>query len=85
MALGTMRKYDIGRLIAEWEVPHRPSCSNCSNCRVYGPADEPLVRCAAGHNESPNPVQLGRLIRPMRAVGFKSAEKCPDYDDMGEP
>jgi hypothetical protein len=81
-------QYDISRLIANWEPPARPVCANCSNCRVYGNPDTPLVYCKAGHDQDGDRIQrveLGRTIRQKRPLGFRAASSCPDYDDMGGP
>jgi hypothetical protein len=80
--------YDLSRMILNWEPPSRPACSNCANCRVYGNADAPLVYCSAGHGqhgEQQQQVELGRVIREKRPIGFRAAASCPDFDDMGGP
>lgn len=74
--------YDLTRLINNWEPPARAHCSNCSNCRVYGNADSPLVYCKAGFDADKR-VEMGRLIRSVRPVGFRSAEKCLAFESMG--
>ena len=75
--------YDVARMIDNWEPPTRPHCSNCSNCRVYGNPDHPLVYCAAGHGDDQKRVELGRVIRSNRPIGFRRADQCPAFDSMG--
>lgn len=77
-------RYNLARVIDSWEPPARPNCSNCSNCRVYGRPAAPFVRCAAGYDNGKR-IDVGRVIRPVRPVGFRSAIRCPDYDSMDDP
>ena len=75
--------YDVDRMVRNWEPPSRPLCSNCSNCRVYGNPDHPLVYCAAGYGDDQRGVELGRVIRQKRPLGFARAETCPAFESMG--
>ena len=69
--------FDLMRFIETWEPPVAPHCSNCAHCRVYGRVENPLVFCAAGlAKETNTKVELGRLIRPVRPVGFRAAARC---------
>lgn len=76
----TVSPYLIRGLIADWEPPARPHCSNCSNCIVSGAPDDPTARCARGHGKV---ITLVELIRKRYPRQFEPAVKCPDWADMG--
>lgn len=78
----TTSPYLLRALIADWEPPAKPHCSNCSNCIVGGAPDEPTAHCAQGRG---NVITLVQLLRKKAPRQFVPAVKCPDWDDMGGP
>ena len=69
-------------MIADWNPPARPHCSNCLHAKVSGTADEPTVYCAKGYGKV---LGLPPMIRASHARQFRPAVDCPDYEDMGGP
>lgn len=55
-------------------------CTRCAQARVYGPADEPRVRCAAGYGDG---LLLLRLLRPKNPRGFADARHCKEFEVSG--
>lgn len=68
------------RVIQEWEPPKAPHCSNCLHARVTGHPEKPTAYCAMGEGKE---IDLWRLIRRKRPMGFRAADKCPHFDSMG--
>lgn len=73
----------IEETIEKWTVPRKPHCSNCLNAVVSGDPRDPVVRCKAGHGNTPA-ISLFRLIRAKSPRGFMQAHLCPDYKSMSD-
>lgn len=76
----TVSPYVLRGLIADWEPPARPHCSNCAHCRVIGSPDDPTAYCDRGHG---GVITLVQLLRKKTPRQFEPAVKCPDWSDMG--
>lgn len=72
----------VVRLCRQWEVPTEPRCSNCLHATVHGTPEHPVVSCYHGHGKAE--MDLWRMIRPYRPVGFRSAVTCPDFSSMSD-
>ncbi len=82
-ATAVPERVDLEIATRAWD-PHdtrTASCSNCAHCIVYGPPDQPLARCGAGHGATAT--LLWPLIRLRGSLGFVVAPaQCPDFDSM---
>lgn len=66
-------------VIQAWEPLDRPHCSDCRYAKITGNPDRPVAYCAMGEGQE---IDLWRLIRRLRPLGFRSAEKCPHFSSM---
>lgn len=66
-------------LLEQWEP--RLHCTNCRQARVSGDPDDPDVHCWAGQGGR---LKLVKMLRRSHARQFAVAERCADYESMGE-
>lgn len=75
---------DVKEAIRHWSTDKRKravSCSNCSNCIVFGNPDQPRAKCGKGHGPE---TLLYQIIRVRGSVDFVPANECPDFDSMSD-
>lgn len=80
----TLQSQHLAALIAAWEPPTRPHCSNCAHAHVGGFPADPMVDCTEGHNDRPYRMALGAMLRLKYPSGFRVDGKCPDFESMSD-